>query len=45
MSTRIYVYRTTDKQIEVLAKYFNISKAEVVEIAINTYYRKLRSEK
>ena len=42
MSTRIYVYEDTNKRINSLAKRFKISKAQVIEIAINDYYRKIK---
>ena len=42
MSVRIYVYEDIDNRIEFLAKKFSISKAQVVEIAINDYFRKVQ---
>lgn len=44
MSTRIYVFEDTDRRIEELAELFKISKAQVVEIAINSYHRKVVPE-
>ena len=41
MSERIYVYKDTDDRIEFLAEKFKISKAQLVEIAVNDYYRKI----
>ena len=42
MSTRIYVYEDTNERINTLAKRFQISKAQIIEIAVNDYYRKIQ---
>lgn len=42
MSTRIWIYKSTDEKIESLAKLFKITKTQIVEIAVNDYYRKIR---
>ena len=41
MSVRIYVYEETDERIEELSEKLGINKAQVVEIAINDYYRRI----
>lgn len=41
MSTRVYVYEDTDIRIEKLAKLFKISKAQVIELTVNDYYRRM----
>lgn len=38
---RIYVFFDTDARIERISKYLGITKMQVVEIAVNAYYRKL----
>ena len=45
MSERIYVYKDTDARIEELCEILSISKTQVVEIAVNNYYRKLGRNK
>jgi len=44
MSVRVYVYGDTDEKIEKLAEMFKIGKAQVIEIAVNDYYRKVVKE-
>jgi len=44
MSVRIYVYGDTDERVEELSKMLKVSKAQVVEIAINDYYRRFKGE-
>ena len=41
MSVRIYVYEDTDKRIEELGERLGISKTQVVEVAVNDYYRRM----
>ena len=46
MSVRIYVYKDTDNRIEELGERLGISKTQVVEVAVNDYYRRiLRKDK
>ena len=40
MSTRIYVFKDTDKKIEDLAEKLKLKKTQVVEIAINDHHRR-----
>lgn len=42
MSTRIYIYRTTDEKIEEMAEKLCITKSDVVMIAIENYYRRMK---
>ena len=39
MSTRVYIYTQTDNQVEELAKKLEISKSDVIMLAVNNYYR------
>ena len=41
MSERIYVYKETDVRIEELSEKLGINKAQVAEIAVNDYYRRI----
>jgi len=45
MSTRIYVFEDTDEKVEQLSKILKISKAQVIEIAVNDYYRRHTSDR
>ncbi len=38
MSTRIYVFKDTDKKIEEMAEVTKFTKAEIVMLAINRMY-------
>ncbi len=40
MSTRIWIFKDTDKKIEDLAEKLKLSKAQTVEIAINDHHRR-----
>ena len=44
MSVRVYVYEDTDSRVEELAERLHISKAQVVEVAVNDYYRRIKKE-
>ena len=44
MSVRVYVYADTDKRVEELATKHKITKSEVLELAVNNYYRKMVGE-
>jgi len=44
MSVRVYVYGDTDEKAEKLSALLKISKAQVIEIAVNDYYRKVVKE-
>lgn len=41
MSVRIYVYKETDERIEELAEKLGVKKIQIVEIAVNDYYRRM----
>jgi len=41
MSVRVYIYAETDGKVEELANKYQITKTEVLELAVNTYYRKM----
>ena len=45
MSVRVYIYADTDNRVEELADKYRITKAEVLELAVNNYYRKMVREK
>ena len=45
MSVRVYIYADTDKRVEELAERYRISKTEVIELAVNNYYRKMVGER
>ena len=45
MSVRVYVYADTDKRVEELASKYRITKSEVLELAVNHYYRKMVGER
>jgi len=38
MSTRIYVFKDTDKKIEEMAKATKLTKSEIVMLAVNRMY-------
>ena len=44
MSVRVYVYGDTDEKAEKLSALLKISKAQVFEIAINDYCRRVFRE-
>jgi len=44
MSVQVYVYADTDKRVEELATKYKITKSEVLELAVNSYYRKMVGE-
>jgi len=44
MSVRVYVYEDTDGKVEELAERLHISKAQVLEIAVNDYYRRIKGD-
>ena len=39
MSTRVYIYVQTDSQVEEMADKLNISKADVMMLAVSSFYR------